>query len=185
MRVLAAALLVLAASLANAGDAKLTWTLATQNTDGTAIPATGPERLAATRLEWGSCDGAGFGIQAGEQIAPVPVTEYTVTGLAAGEHCFRAYSQLANGAESVPTNVVRKTIEPAIPEPPGNLTVISPVVFQVIGTPNKFAFIPVGQTLPGTVCDREQTVNGYFAVPRESVSWYGSVQPQVVVAKCG
>lgn len=176
--------LCLGASPTHAGDAVLTWTLATQNTDGTAIPASGPTSLASTRVEWGSCSGSNFGTKAGEQVVAKPAVTYTVTGLAPGTWCFRAYSRNTYGAESDPTNVVSKVIAPPTPQPPGTLTVTVQTVYQVIGTANAFALIPVGNAPAGTQCDTTQSILGRYVVPRESVTWYGSVRPQAVVADC-
>lgn len=180
----AAIALCLGASPTHAGDAVLTWTLATQNTDGTAIPASGPTSLASTRVEWGTCSGSNFGTKAGEQVVAKPATTHTVTNLSAGTYCFRAYSRTVAGLESAPTNAVTKTILQAPPNPPGNLVVADLVVYQVIGTPDAFALLPVGTVPAGTACDPSQSINGRYAVPRAAVTWYGSVKPQVVVAQC-
>lgn len=176
--------LCLGAMPTHAGDAVLTWTLATQNTDGTAIPASGPTSLASTRVEWGTCSGSNFGTKAGEQVVAKPATTYTITNLAPGTYCFRAYSRTVAGVESAPTNVVSKAILQAPPNPPGNLAVADLVVYQVIGTPDAFALLPVGTVPAGTACDPSQSINGRYAVPRAAVTWYGSVKPQVVVAQC-
>lgn len=180
----AAFALCLSASPANAGDAALTWTLATQNTDGTAIPASGPTSLASTRVEWGSCSGSNFGTKAGEHTVATPATTYTITGLAPGTHCFRAYSRTVAGLESAPTNVVSKTVLQAPPNPPGNLAVADLVVYQFIGTDDAVALLPVGTVPAGTACDPQQSVNGRYAVPRAAVTWYGNVKPRVVFAQC-
>lgn len=176
--------LCLGASPSHAGDAVLTWTLATQNTDGTAIPASGPTSLASTRVEWGSCSGSNFGTKAGEQVVAKPTTTYTITNLSAGTYCFRAYSRTVAGVESAPTNVVSKTILQAPPNPPGNLAVADLVVYQFIGTDDAVALLPVGTVPAGTPCDPAQSVNGRYAVPRAAVSWYGNVKPRVVFAQC-
>jgi hypothetical protein len=180
----AAIALCVSASPAIAGDAALTWTLATQNTDGTAIPASGPTSLASTRVEWGSCSGVNFGTAAGQHTVAAPALTYTVTNLAPGTHCFRAYSRNTYGQESAPTNAVQKVIAPPVPQPPGTLTVAATVAYQVIGTPDRFAMVPVGTIPAGTECDTTQSVNGYYVVPRSAVTWYGSVKPQVTVAIC-
>ena len=181
---LAAFALCLSASPASAGDAVLTWTLATANTDGSAIPATGPTSLAATRVEWGTCSGSNFGTASGQQIVATPAVTYTVTGLAAGVWCFRAYSRTVAGLESAPTVVVTKTILQAPPQPPGNLTVAALTVYQFIGTTDAITLLAVGTVPAGTACDPAQSVNGRYAVPRAAVTWYGSVRPRVVFANC-
>ena len=169
---------------ANAGDAALTWTLATQNTDGSAIPASGPTSLTATRVEWGTCSGSAFGTVVGQQTVATPSVTYTVTGLAAGVWCFRAYSRTVAGLESAPTNAVTKTILQAPPQPPGNLTVAALTVYQFIGTTDAITLLAVGTVPAGTACDPAQSVNGRYAVPRAAVTWYGSVRPRVVFANC-
>lgn len=181
---LAVIALCVSASPARAGDAALTWTLATANTDGTAIPASGPTSLAATRVEWGTCSGSNFGTASGQQIVATPAVTYTVTGLAAGVWCFRAYSRTVAGLESAPTVVVTKTILQAPPNPPGNLTVAATVVYQFIGTTDAVTLLAVGTVPAGTACDPAQSVNGRYAVPRAAVTWYGSVRPRVVFAQC-
>lgn len=181
---LAVIALCVSASPARAGDAALTWTLATQNTDGSAIPASGPTSLAATRVEWGTCSGSAFGTVAGQQTVATPATTYTITGLAAGVWCFRAYSRTVAGLESAPTNVVTKTILQSPPQPPGNLTVAALTVYQFIGTTDAITLLAVGTVPAGTACDPAQSVNGRYAVPRAAVTWYGSVRPRVVFAQC-
>ena len=176
--------LCVSASPARAGDAALTWTLATANTDGTAIPASGPTSLAATRVEWGTCSGSNFGTASGQQTVATPATTYTITGLAAGVWCFRAYSRTVAGLESAPTNAVTKTILQAPPQPPGNLTVAALTVYQFIGTTDAITLLAVGTVPAGTACDPAQSVNGRYAVPRAAVTWYGSVRPRVVFAQC-
>lgn len=167
-----------------AGDAALTWTLATANTDGSAIPASGPTSLASTRVEWGTCSGSNFGTASGQQIVATPAVTYTVTNLSAGTYCFRAYSRTVAGLESAPTNAVTKTILQAPPNPPGNLAVADLVVYQFIGTDDAVALLPVGTVPAGTACDPQQSVNGRYAVPRAAVTWYGNVKPRVVFAQC-
>ena len=181
---LAVIALCVSASPARAGDAALTWTLATQNTDGTAIPASGPTSLTATRVEWGTCSGSAFGTVVGQQTVATPATTYTVTGLAAGVWCFRAYSRTVAGLESAPTVVITKTILQAPPQPPGNLTVAALTVYQFIGTTDAITLLAVGTVPAGTACDPAQSVNGRYAVPRAAVTWYGSVRPRVVFAQC-
>ena len=181
---LAAIALCLGAMPTHAGDAVLTWTLATADTEGNAIPASGPTSLASTRVEWGSCSGSAIGTAAGQQTVATPATTYTITGLTAGVWCFRAYSRTVAGLESAPTNAVTKTILQAPPQPPGNLTVAATVVYQFIGTTDAVTLLAVGTVPAGTACDAAQSVNGRYAVPRALVTWYGSVRPRVVFAQC-
>lgn len=86
-------LVVLAAlaTAAQAGTATVSWTNPTQNTDGSAIPSTGPGSLTSTRIEWGTCSGTAFGSRAGDMVVNQPATSGVVQNLAPGTWCFRAY----------------------------------------------------------------------------------------------
>jgi hypothetical protein len=55
----------------------------------------------------------------------------------------------------------------------------------VIKTKNRFVLLPVGTVPANTPCDTTQSVNGHYAVPRDAVTWSGTVEPDVVVAQCG
>lgn len=173
---LAAIALCLGARPVLAGDATLTWTAPTQRTDGSALT-----NLASYRIYYGTS------ATALTQTAPVTnpgLVTYTIQNLAPGTWYFSMTALDAGGLESARTNIVTKTILQAPPNPPGNLVVAALVVYQVIGTPDRFAMIPVGTVPAGTPCDPLQTINGRYAVPRAAVSWYGSIKPQIVVAQC-
>ena len=70
------------------------------------------------------------------------------------------------------------TLEPTL------FTMSTDVVYTVVKKVNGFILLPVGTAPTTTECIPNQTVNGYFAIPREVVTWSGSVQPDVVVAQC-
>lgn len=185
-----ALLLMLFAAAANGADAELTWTNPTQNTDGSAIPASGTGRLLLIRIEYGTCSGTApnytFGTKAGEATFNAPATSGTIPGHLAGTTvCFRAYSRLANLIESDPTGVVYRVFAPAKPQPPTNLGVTEQVAYAVVKRRDGFVMLPVGTVPASTVCDTSQSVNGYYVVPRAAVTFSGSVQPDVVVATCG
>lgn len=171
----------------SAGEAQLTWTQPTTNTDGSAIPASGTGRLVGNRVEWGSCTGTapnyGFGTKAGEQSFTTPTTAYTVPNLAPGTYCFRAYASTTYG-ESGPSGVAAKVILPPIPNPPTGLTAVGGVAYTILKREDRFVMLPVGTVSPDTQCDTSQSVNGYYVVPRESVTWSGTVKPVVVVSQC-
>lgn len=162
----------------------VTWMAPTSNTDGSTISPAGPDVIASYKVEWGTCSGAIFGVKAGEQTLPVTPLTATITGIAAGLTCFRMFATNAGGISSDASNAAQKTILPLKPAPPSLITVQLSVVYQVLGVKDKFALVPVG-TVPGdTPCDTAQSVNGFYAVPRSTVSWYGSVKPQLVVTQC-
>jgi len=90
----------------------------------------------------------------------------------------------SNGEESAYSNEVVKT-QPAGPLPPVVITQ-DQTVFNVIKQPNRFVLLPIGTVPSGTVCDPNQSVNGYGAVPTDAVVWSpgSTVRPVVVVARC-
>lgn len=187
-------LALLMPAVAFAGSVTVNWTAATKNKDGSTIPTTGPDSVGTYKVEYGNCTGGSpviFGTKAGETTVPGTQLTATIANLAPGTYCFRAYTiTVAGGVNgtSDPTNVVSAVVSaplPSPPLPPGNLTVISLTAFQILGTPNKIELLPVGTVPTGTQCDASQSVNGHNIVPRELVTWFGSVRPLAVVAKCG
>lgn len=100
-------ILVLAALLvafpASSGTLDVVWSNPTVNVDGTAIPATGPDSLAATRVELGTCVGSDFGVALQAKVEPVPGTTTSFTNVAAGVYCLRAYWANVDGNESMPS----------------------------------------------------------------------------------
>lgn len=175
--------LVFAIPRAFAAEAQLTWVQPTQNVDGSSIPASGEGRLIGNRAEWGTCNGTAFGIKAGEQAFATPTTAYTVTGLTPGTWCFRVYASSTYG-ESGPSNVAQKVITPPLPKPPTGLTVADGTAFTVLKREDRFVLLPVGTVPAGTACDTTQSVNGMYVVPRDAVTWSGTVKPVVVVSAC-
>lgn len=112
-------LLALAAPLGFAADASLTWQHPSRNVDNSLIPATGPGSIAATRVEYGTCNGTAFGTAEGQQVFTGTVTTGTITGLTAGRsYCFRAFSRNTFGEESAASNVVARAIPAPTPQPP-------------------------------------------------------------------
>lgn len=63
-------------------------------------------------------------------------------------------------------------------------TVVNGTVLTVVKQVDKFILLPVGTIPIGTRCIPDQYINGYFAVPRDLVTWSGSIEPLVVVAEC-
>jgi hypothetical protein len=188
-----AALLLLVSGVAGAGDANLSWTHPTTYTDGTALPIS---QIARTEVEYGLCNAGRTGFLASPvpvivTVAPPPATR-VVTGLAPGTWCFRARTVATTSttpsAWTVNTDgtLASKVILQAPPSAPTNLTIASAdlSVYVVLKRVNRFVMVKVGTAPAGTPCIADQTVNGYFAVPREVVQWAGTVREDVVVASC-
>lgn len=168
-------------TMATAGEATITCTKPTKNTDGTTLTD-----LGGLRYLWGpSFEELNSGTYVDGATLPC---EYKVTGLTSGTWYFAVIAYKTNGMESALSNVVSKVVSDTLPEPapplPPSTVVIKLEVYQVISTTDRFQFLPVG-TVPGnTQCIGTQTINGYFAVPVSAVTWYGNVRPKVVVAQC-
>jgi hypothetical protein len=170
---------------ARAADVTLNWQNATQNEDGSTIPATGDNALDTTTIEYAACIGGQ--LSAPRTQAIVPATEQTtiLSIITPGDWCFVAFHTNVAGNDSAESNIAIKTIIPATPNPPGLLTVTDLVVFTVAKTTDRFLLVAVGTVPSGTTCDPDQSVNGHYAVPINQVTWSGTVRPVVVVAKCG
>lgn len=180
----ALALLALLSTAAYGADLTANWTNATQNTDGSAIPASGAGSLVSTRVEIGSCSGVAFGTKSGEQTASMPTTKTVFVNLAPGTYCIRAFHKNTYGMESVASAIASKTIAPPTPSSP-TLTTIDVAAYQVVTQRNKFALVKVGTVPLKAACIAGQSVNGYTIVPRYLVKFSGSNRPEAVVAKCG
>lgn len=184
--IIGGALLILALSHgAQAGEATLTWTNPTQNTDGSAIPASGPGSLTATRVEYGSCAGLSFGTVAGEVVVNQPATSTVIQNLAVGTHCFRVFARNTYGIESGPSNVDSKTFAPPTPNPPV-LTVAAGATayeIQLLGNGQVKLGRNVGTVTMDGACGSE-FVTGYYAVAGEYVDYYRTPKSSIVVAEC-
>lgn len=178
-------LLILFTASAQAGEAVLTWTHPTQNEDNSALPI---GQITRTEVEYGVCNAGKTGFLATPapvivSVLPPPATT-TVVGLAPNTWCFRART-VANGQSSVWTGMVSKVVIPPAPKPPTTLTVAADLTaYIVVKRPDKFVMVAVGVVAPGTECITSQTVNGYYVVPRASVTVTGTVKPDLVVALC-
>jgi hypothetical protein len=95
-----------------------TWTNATQNTDGSAIPATGPGSITQTTLQYGTCNGADFLGLIGEVQAAGTATSQSLPDLGPGTYCFRAKHTNTFGNSSAYSNVMTKTVAAPVPNPP-------------------------------------------------------------------
>lgn len=160
-----------------AGDAVLTWTAPTQNTDGTALTD-----LAGFTIYMGTVAGGPYPVTV--TINDPLETSLTVPNLSEGTYFFVSTAFNTGGLESDFSNEATKTILPTIPLPPTGLTVEDLTVFTIVDQVDKFVLLPVGTVPAGTQCIAGQTINGHHVVPRAEVQWAGNIQPVVVVAKC-
>jgi hypothetical protein len=85
------------------GSATLTWTAPTENDDGTALT-----NLAGYRIRSGTAPTA---LSQTVQVANAGLTTYVVDNLAQGTWYFSMTAYTSAGLESMPTNVVSKTVQ--------------------------------------------------------------------------
>jgi len=163
-----------------AGEAELTWTAPTQNTDGTPLTD-----LAGFKIYLGTTQGGPYPVSV--DIPDPLATTFTVPNLTEGTTYYfvsTAYNSAATVQESDFSNEATKLIPFAVPNPPSMLTVVEMVAFYVVAQEDKYVLVAVGEVPNGTPCNPDETVNGHYVVPRDTVAWYGNVQPEAVVAKC-
>jgi hypothetical protein len=170
-----------------AGAAVLTWVAPTKNVDGTTLTnLSGYQVLHAATS-------AGVATATPISITGATTLTHTVTGLAVGTRYFgvkavagTAISDLSNiASKAILTSAVANlnVTVTTVPEPPV-LTVVETTAYTVVKRVNAFALLRVGDVPLGTPCLAEETIKGYYVVPREVVTWAGSIKPDVVVAKC-
>lgn len=123
MRKLILALLLLP-TLALAGTGRITWTMPTQDEDGTAIPATGPDSIVSTTVEYSLCGTSDvFGTKLGEININAPATAGNVIVASAGRYCFRAYVSTA-AERSDYSNTIAKVLTGKKPRAPVLVNVV-------------------------------------------------------------
>lgn len=187
---LATSLLVCAVDVHAQSDcAVLTWQHPTQNTDGSALPLDGILNTGIYSFQ--SSDPDDIGASPNMVVVPAPATEVEICGFSAGEWFFGAKTVDVNGQVSDLSNVASKVFASPRPLPPAGLAVVEgqQTAYTLTQSADRIALVPVGTVPPGVECDGEQSVtdgNGVLAyvVPRDAVQWAGSVQSQVVFARC-
>jgi len=63
-------------------------------------------------------------------------------------------------------------------------TVKAETVYDIVKQDGRILMLPVGTIALGTTCDELNVANGLNGVPRDKVTWFGTVRPVVVFAKC-
>lgn len=180
-------ILCVASLPALAADITTTWTYPTQNTDGSAIPASGAGSIASSRVEWGTCAGAAFGTKLGEASIPAPTRTHVATGLPPATYCVRVYATNTYGAQSDASSVASVIVNPPKPQPPVITTATVARLWTLFGPGTV-----VGSVEIGIACGelkRDTRKADWHTVPRETVALNrrGQRLPSsaVIVAKCG
>ena len=172
---------------ADAASVTVGWDNATLNEDGSTIPATGDLSLASTTLEYAACIAGALSEPRIPTIVPMPAIELTVDIMTPGDWCFVAHHTTVGGTDSGESNIVVKNVPVPIPMPPANLTVIDLVAYTIVKQPDRFLLVAVGTVPADTACNPNQSTNGHYVVPNDTVIWTdpNGPRPVVVVAKCG
>jgi hypothetical protein len=182
-------MLGLIATRAHAADLTGTFTLPTQNTDGTTIGTT--DAITQVRVEYSLCSGtSAFGTKIAEVVVPAPGTSYTFPGVNFGKFCIRAYAKNALGIESAATPVVVRDYQAPTPKPPV-LGAVSVLVFEtrIHPTQGLVAGRQVGTVELGTKCFADelgQPIAGsdLYRVRFSDVTLDKAPKSELLVAKC-
>lgn len=113
----------------------------------------------------------------------VAMTAYVPCGIREWATCEAGETRL----ESTYTGELTFTTAGAavLPMPPVNLTISDDrTAYAILESTDNVQLLPVGVVAADTPCNPEKPVLGKYVVPRESVIWYGSTRPKVVVADC-
>jgi len=182
---------------ASGGQAELSWTPPTQNSDGSSLT-----NLAGYRVVYGTSATA---LAQTIQIGNPSTTRYTVTGLTAGTHFFGVKAYTSGGVESLTSNIVSKviTVTPGAsgeatravtvtprPNPPSQLQVIEQTVYNV----GQFYHLkwmvmrgsPYGRIPLGEPCmENRPVLNSYYGVDPAKITWDPGKTPlNYPIAKC-
>lgn len=164
-------------------DRTVTWTNATENTDGSAIGT-----IQSTTVVWGATAAALSNSQTTNVKVVTGTAQTTTITLNPGTYYTAAYHTTANGKSGLSNVFGPFTIAAPVPAPPSGLTVVASTAFTSVKQRDAYVMVPVGTVAPSTTCLMDQgTISGgvtYYAVPRASVSFSASVRPEIVFAQC-
>ena len=97
MRFIAAVACLLVSTAAGAWT--LEFTIQPTRTDeaGATLPTSGPGSLTSHRIEYGTCNGAAFGVAIGSQVVAMPAVTGAFRDVPVGLYCLRAFAANAYG----------------------------------------------------------------------------------------
>lgn len=124
-KAIAVTLLAAVATVAFAATLNVSWTNATTNTDGTAIPASGPGSLTNTVFEYGPCSPARDAIVGTPVVVtvPAPATSPALPpNIGPGTWCGRVRHTNTYGEESAWTGMAVEVVDAPVPNPPSNFS---------------------------------------------------------------
>lgn len=159
---------------------ELTWTAPTKNEDGSNLTD-----LSGYKIYYGTNQND---LSQQINVTNAGLVSYCMPVLAPGTWYFRmtALAGTSPVRESERTNQVSKvvTAPPPDPNPPTDLKVVDGKVYTLVKQRDRMFFLEVGTVPPNTPCIVDQRANQYYAVPRASVTFAGSVRPEIVFATC-
>lgn len=162
--VLGALFLYFATCTARAAETRLTWEPPTTYCDGTPL-----DGIASYRILWGPHN---------EVVPDGTVKEYRVFGLTPGNWWFSVAAVDTHGTEGIFATAYRAV-------KPEEFVAAATTAYTLVKKRDGLIMLPVGTVPLGTVCLAAHNANGYYVVPRASVTFTGNVKPEVVFATCG
>lgn len=143
------------------------------------------------------CPGTGFRIERASTPGATTWTflaspaasasSYLVTGLTAGQNCYRIREDSASGSSDFTAAVCKTTVAP-VPNPPTIVTV-DQVAYNAKPDADRLAYTKrqvVGTVALSTPCDTSRPIaDGLYAVDRTAVRWSSWRRTERPVVKCG
>lgn len=160
----------------------------------TPIPATGPEALAGFRIVYNTSLAAlnlpPPDLDCGKTKYPDPTgvvinindpaaRAARISPLTNGTYYFMIAAVNQAGAVSYFTGPGEKTILVTT-----SFSTIAAPVYNVVKKNNGFVLVQMGTVPLNTLCDKNHSTNGHYAVPTSAVAWSGTARSIVVVAQC-
>lgn len=173
------------AASAFAGDATLTWTNPSMNTDGTAIPASGPGSLTDITVFYGFCDTPLTEQMVVPSLGAGTSQSSVVSNLEPGRWCFALTAKNTYDAESARTGEVFKVIEVPVPLPP--VFTQESVAYEVTQKGNGDVKLGrrVGVVAYGVPCQGQPILDDYYVVSQDYVLLTKEPRSSEVVVRCG
>jgi hypothetical protein len=162
----------------------ITWTPPTQRVDNTPLA---PAEIGGFNI-YASFDAASLELI---DTADGTTTTYVLTEPQQGTRYYAVTAFDTENLESEFSAIATKDIvfpsgsaEIILIQSSGQLQIVGNTVYTVVKRVNRFLMLPVGTAPTGTLCIETERVNQYYVVPREVVTWSGTIRPDVVVAIC-
>lgn len=167
-------------AMAQTGQATLSWTPPTKNSDGTTLTD-----LRGFKVYWGSAVGSYPNVVT---LSNAGLNSYVVSNLTPGTKYFVVTAFNAANAESVASNVASKLIAGASPSPPSIPQPVSLAgpVFSIATTEDSLVVLQSGTVVAGRPCDPTQQFSfGGVSYMRIDAALVTPLQGQQILAAWG